>query len=194
MKVYLIRHGQSEGNISGRHNAWSQVSLTEKGKADAAMAGRLLKGIHFDKVYTSDLIRTIQTKEIALPDAEYEVLPLLREVCVGNLLGRKITDCIEEYGEPYNINRYNTDYSPYGGESREDLHKRILEFFSMLEKTDYENVAVFGHGTYFHCIFSAFTGILYDSRQFPCYNGSVSVMEFKDGFWRLESWNCREFA
>ena len=32
MKVYLIRHGQSEGNISGRHNAWSQVSLTEKGK------------------------------------------------------------------------------------------------------------------------------------------------------------------
>ena len=194
MKVYFVRHGQSEGNISDRHNAWAQVPLTEQGKKDAAMAGRLLKGISFDKVYTSDLIRAIQTKEIAMPDAEYEVLPMLREVCVGDLLGRKVTDCIEEYGEIYNQHRYMTNYAPYGGESREDLHKRIREFLAMLEKTDYENVAVFGHGTYCHCILSAITGLQYDATQLPCHNGSVSVFEFRDGIWRLESWNCREFA
>jgi broad specificity phosphatase PhoE len=194
MKVYFVRHGQSEGNISGRHNAWSQVPLTEQGRLDAAMAGRMLKGIPFDKVYTSDLIRAIETKEIAMPGVEYEVLPMLREVCVGHLLGRKIEDCAAEYGEIYFTNRWNTDFSPYGGESREELHQRIREFLSMLEKTDYENVAVFGHGTYCHCIFSAITGLFYDSTQLPCHNGSVSVFEFKNGIWRLEAWNCREFA
>ena len=70
MRLYFIRHGQSEGNISDRHNAWAQVSLTEKGKQDAAMAGRILKNVHFDKVYTSDLIRTIQTQKISLPEVE----------------------------------------------------------------------------------------------------------------------------
>lgn len=194
MKVYFVRHGQSEGNISGRHHAWAQVSLTEKGKADAAMAGRLLKGISFDKVYTSDLIRTIQTKEIALPDAQYEPIFLLREVCVGDLLGRLVKDCQAEYGEPYYKSCQAVDFSLYGGESREDLHRRIREFFSMLEKTDYENVAVFGHGTYGHCILSAMTGASYDKFQMPCYNGSVSVFEFKEGIWRLVSWNCHEFA
>ena len=194
MKVYFVRHGQSEGNISGRHNAWAQVPLTEKGKADAAMAGRLLKGISFDKVYTSDLIRAIQTKEIAMPGVESETLFMLREVCVGNLLGRAAVDCIQEYGEAYLHSRRVTDWSAYGGESREDLHKRIRQFLSMLEKTDYENVAVFGHGTYCHCILSAITGLQYDATQLPCHNGSVSVFEFRDGIWRLESWNCREFA
>ena len=194
MKVYFVRHGQSEGNISGRHNAWAQVPLTEKGKADAAMAGRLLKGISFDKVYTSDLIRAIQTKEIAMPDVEYEVLPLLREISVGDLLGRRVGDCAAEYGASYWENRWMSNFAPYGGESREDLHKRIREFLAMLEKTDYENVAVFGHGTYCHNILSAITGMVYDNHQLPCHNGSVSVFEFKDGIWRLESWNCREFA
>ena len=194
MKVYFIRHGQSEGNIGDRHCSWSQVSLTEKGKLDAAMAGRLLKGISFDKVYTSDLIRTIQTKEIALPDAEYEVLPMLREIGVGNLIGRKISDCIAEYGDAYLENRRRTDYSAYGGESREDLHRRIRAFLTMLEQQDYENVAVFCHAGYISCIISAISDYMYESMQLSCQNGSVSVFEFTEGRWRMVSWNCVEFA
>lgn len=194
MKVYFVRHGQSEGNISGRHCSWAQVSLTERGKLDAAMAGRLLKGIPFDKVYTSDLIRTIQTKEIALPDLQHEALPVLREIWVGDLLGRKISDCIEEYGQAYLDNRRRTDYSAYGGESREDLHRRIREFLAMLEQQNYENVAVFSHAGYISCIISAISDYAYEVAQLSCQNGSVSVFEFTDGQWRMVSWNCVEFA
>ena len=192
MKVYFIRHGQSEGNVSGRHNSWMQVSLTEKGKEDAAMTGRLITGICFDKVYASDLIRTTQTQQIALPDAQPEILPLIREVNVGKLLGRLVSDCAAEYGPAYWENRRNADYSPYGGESREDLYVRIREFLTLLEQTDYENVAVFGHGTYFHHMAVMLTGATTDLRSFPCDNGSVSVFEYKDDHWRLVSWNITE--
>lgn len=194
MKLYFIRHGQSEGNISGRHNAWAQVSLTEKGKQDAAMAGRLLKNVHFDKVYTSDLIRTIQTQQIALPNAESEALFLLREVNVGNLLGRRIEDCAAEYGEEYYANRFETNFAPYGGESYEDLSQRIRQFLTMMENSSYETVAVFGHGTYMTVLLDVVTGVHHNKRTLSCSNGNVSVFSFRDGVWRLDAWNCTEFT
>ena len=194
MRLYFIRHGQSEGNISDRHNAWAQVSLTEKGKQDAAMAGRILKNVHFDKVYTSDLIRTIQTQKIALPEVESEALFLLREVNVGNLLGRRVGDCAAEYGEEYYANRFATNFAPYGGESYEDLSQRIRQFLTMMENSPYETVAVFGHGTYMTVLLDVVTGQNHDKKQFPCHNGSVTVLEYVDGYWRILAWNCREFA
>jgi broad specificity phosphatase PhoE len=194
MRVYYIRHGQSEGNISNRHHAWSQVSLTEKGKQDAAMAGRLLRNVKFDKVYTSDLIRTIQTQKIALPEVESEALYMLREVNVGNLLGRLVEDCVAEYGESYFANRDVTNFAPYGGESREMLQQRIRKFLTMMEQSDYETVAVFGHGTYIQNMVDVVTGQNHDKKQFPCHNGSVTVLEYVDGYWRILAWNCTEFT
>lgn len=191
MKLYFIRHGQSEGNAAHFHNSWLQVNLTEQGKEDARMAGRLLKGLSFDKVYTSDLVRTIQTKEIALPGVEAEALKMLREVNIGSLLGRKVADCTAEYGEPYLRSRRVKDYSLYGGESYEMLCDRVREFLTMMEASDYERVAVFCHRIYIEALADVVTGARHDSTML-CSNGSVSVFEFRDGKWYLEVWNCKE--
>lgn len=193
MRVYFIRHGQSEGNISTRHHSWEQVSLTEQGKKDAAMAGRLIKGIHFDKVYASDLIRTTQTQQIALPDAQPEVLPLLREVNVGCLLGKEVSDCIAQYGDKYLQDRKRSDYTDYGGESKEMLRNRIRQFLTMLEQTDYEKVAVFGHATYLFNLARMLTNAPdKDWNLAYCDNGSVAVIEYKNDRWTLVSWNITE--
>ena len=191
MKLYFIRHGQSEGNAGRYHNSWLQVNLTEKGKEDARMAGRLLKGIPFDKVYTSDLIRTIQTKEIALPGVESEALEMLREMNVGSLLGRKIDDCAAEYGESYYHNRRVKDYSSYGGESYEMLCDRVRKFLTMMETSGYERVAVFCHRYYMEAVADVVTGARHNNAL-RCTNGSVSVFEFDEGEWYLEAWNCKE--
>ena len=112
MKVYMIRHGESEANKGKFHGGWLQINLTEKGIADAKHAGEYLSGIKFDKIYTSDLIRAIQTAEHALPGCEYEIISLVREVCLGSLAGRYPADCLAEYGEDYLINKKNRDYRP----------------------------------------------------------------------------------
>ena len=50
MKLYLIRHGQSETNLKMIHGGQLDVSLTQQGEKDAKSAGRLLEGISFSQV------------------------------------------------------------------------------------------------------------------------------------------------
>ena len=57
-KLVLIRHGESEWNLLGRVTGWTDVSLTEKGAADAKKMGELITDIHFDAIYTSKLKRS----------------------------------------------------------------------------------------------------------------------------------------
>ncbi|MDR0955526.1 MAG: 2,3-bisphosphoglycerate-dependent phosphoglycerate mutase, partial [Candidatus Nomurabacteria bacterium] len=60
-KLVLTRHGESEWNLAGKWTGWTDVSITDKGAADARKMGELLRGIHFGKVYTSELKRTVET-------------------------------------------------------------------------------------------------------------------------------------
>ena len=85
MRVYVIRHGESETNQAKKWTGWLNVHLTDKGKEDAQKAGIFLKNISFDKIYTSDLIRAIETAQNAIPSCRYETSALLREINVGNL-------------------------------------------------------------------------------------------------------------
>ncbi|HRQ32840.1 MAG TPA: 2,3-bisphosphoglycerate-dependent phosphoglycerate mutase, partial [Anaerolineales bacterium] len=64
--LVLVRHGQSVWNLENRFTGWTDVDLTELGKAEAAEAGKLLKdgGYDFDIAYTSVLKRAIKTLNI----------------------------------------------------------------------------------------------------------------------------------
>ena len=62
-KVVLLRHGESDWNKQNRFTGWTDVDLSEKGIAEAAMAGKLMKeaGFAFDVAFTSVLKRAIRT-------------------------------------------------------------------------------------------------------------------------------------
>src|SRR6185295_1619840 len=66
--LVLLRHGESTWNKENRFTGWTDVDLTERGREEAAEAGRLLKegGYIFDLAYTSVLTRAIRTLWIAL--------------------------------------------------------------------------------------------------------------------------------
>lgn len=55
MKVYVIRHGESENNRTERFTGWDDPHLTDRGREDAKKAAELLKNVRFDKIYVSDL-------------------------------------------------------------------------------------------------------------------------------------------
>ncbi|MBE6613626.1 MAG: histidine phosphatase family protein, partial [Ruminococcaceae bacterium] len=71
MKLYLIRHGQTTHNVTGQHQGWAPVRLTEAGMDMAREARKKLADIHFDRIHCSDLLRTRQTAELIFPD-EYK--------------------------------------------------------------------------------------------------------------------------
>ncbi|CAI2631888.1 2,3-bisphosphoglycerate-dependentphosphoglycerate mutase [Apilactobacillus kunkeei] len=62
-KLVLIRHGQSQWNLSNQFTGWEDVDLSDKGVEEAKEAGKLVKkaGLEFDYAYTSVLTRAIKT-------------------------------------------------------------------------------------------------------------------------------------
>lgn len=68
MKIILMRHGESEGNVAGLINddPARDVPLTQRGREQAAFATDALRGLYFTHAYTSQFLRARQTAEIAL--------------------------------------------------------------------------------------------------------------------------------
>jgi 2,3-bisphosphoglycerate-dependent phosphoglycerate mutase len=79
--LVLIRHGQSEWNLSNLFTGWTDVDLTEKGIAEAALAGQTLKaeGYSFDIAFTSVLTRAIRTLWLILDEMELMWIPVVRD-------------------------------------------------------------------------------------------------------------------
>lgn len=189
MKLYLIRHGQSEANFNKSHSGWGSIGLTEEGIYQAEKIGVILKSIPFDKVYSSDLLRARQTQKIALPDADAELCSLIREINVGSLAQRLVTDCVAEFGDEYIRNKKNFNYKAYGGESRDEFCHRIQEFLTMLESMPYEKVAAFCHGGVIHHALDVITGFTNNKSFFANDNCGITVLEYNRSGWRVVTWN-----
>lgn len=190
MRIYVIRHGQSEANLKSAHAGWAQVPLTEKGHAQARAIQPRLKKLHFDKVIVSDLLRAKQTAENALPDYAYEYDWRIREIGVGDLAGKLVSDCEAKLGETYIRNRQNRDFTAYGGENLEMMQQRIASFMDDLtHEPENAQIAVVCHE-------GAICGMLCHVLQCQSNrlaarsdNCSISVFTYKSGEWTLNKWN-----
>ena len=185
MKLYLVRHGQSVANATKIHSGWSQVPLTEQGRADAALAGEYLQSLHFDRIYSSDLLRAIETAQIALPGCTPVQLPLIRERTVGSLVSRPFEECAAEYGDAYWEARATLDFTPYGGENPSMLTARAREFLRILEEDPAESIVAFTHEGFIGSCMEVVLGVSIDRKKLRCANGSVTILSFENGSWRL---------
>ncbi len=115
-KVVLLRHGESTWNQENRFTGWTDVDLTEKGVAEAAEAGRLLKeaGFDFDFVFTSVLKRANETmdivlKEMGIGDAVIEKSWKLNERHYGALQGLNKAETAVKFG-PGQVAQWRRSY------------------------------------------------------------------------------------
>jgi 2,3-bisphosphoglycerate-dependent phosphoglycerate mutase len=105
-KIVFMRHGESTWNLENRFTGWTDVDLTETGRAEAREAGRLLKeaGFNFDLCYTSVLKRAIRTLWVALDEMDLMWLPVkhdwrLNERHYGALQGLNKAETAAKYGD-----------------------------------------------------------------------------------------------
>lgn len=190
MKLYMIRHGQSEANVRGEYCGWAQVPLTEKGLEDARRAGRLLRNISFDRVYASDLRRARQTCEAALPGTPYTNEPLLRELGTGSLMGLTRQQAHEIYGEKHDAALSGSDFRPFGGENRQMELDRTSAFLRKIENsTGDENIAAFCHAGTVCCMLELTLGAAFHYDHLRIDNGSVSTFCWNGRIWQLDKWN-----
>lgn len=104
-EIVLVRHGQSEWNLSNIFTGWTDVPLTEQGVAEARAAGQLMaaEGIEFDVLHTSLLSRAIDTANLALSEMDMGWLPVhrhwrLNERHYGDLQGKNKKETADLHG------------------------------------------------------------------------------------------------
>lgn len=137
MKVFFVRHGQSEGNLVGVYQGRNDYDLTELGQRQAKQCTNDLRkiGVKFSRVVTSPQTRAKQTATVL---AELLALPLLvdgnwREVTMGDFDGEAIADIVDVVG--------SSDPKEWlkacdGGESEIQVQHRIARGISHLRDGD----------------------------------------------------------
>jgi probable phosphoglycerate mutase len=159
MKLYFVRHGHSEANrINEFSNRGLKHGLTETGRQQAATLAQTLAGVRVIRLFTSPLLRAIQTAEIlsAPLGVPYEITDALREFDCGILEGTPFEagqqlffDTLDEW------RRGNWDRRIDQGESFNDIKARFVPFVEQLvqEYTDSpDNLVLVGHGGIYVCM------------------------------------------
>lgn len=183
MKLYLIRHGESENNQSGKFTGWLDVKLTKKGTEDAKGIRKYLDKIKFDKVYSSDLCRAVATCRTVLGDCEIEKDPLLRELNVGSIAGKDAALFLND--ENYLKTRLTGDFTYFGGESRDDMEKRCAQFLKKAAASGKTNIAAFTHAGFLRTAMMYTFGAEFGRYLIKCSNCAILILEYTDDHWRF---------
>jgi 2,3-bisphosphoglycerate-dependent phosphoglycerate mutase len=132
-KLVLIRHGQSTWNLENRFTGWTDVDLTEQGRAEAKSGGQLLQEekYEFDLAFTSVLKRAIKTLWIVLEETGHEWIPVTRawqlnERHYGALQGLNKAEMAVKFGEDQvKIWRRSYDVPPPALDLSDERHPRF---------------------------------------------------------------------
>ncbi len=160
MQLYFVRHGESEANVLRViSNRGMQHPLTEKGRDQARTLGESLLPAGITAIYTSPLLRAVQTAEILSErlGVGFQVTDALREYDLGLLEGATGPETWAGYQalrEEW-IRHGHWERRIEGGESFEDMRARFVPFIRGLlaaENRDGGNKVLIGHGGVYACM------------------------------------------
>lgn len=131
-KLVLCRHGQSTWNLQNLFTGWTDVDLTDQGRAEAISAGREVRNLDFsiDIAYTSVLKRAIRTLWLMLDEMDRMWIPVIRdwrlnERHYGALQGLDKAETSAKYGaDQVQIWRRSYSTSPPALDPHDERHPR----------------------------------------------------------------------
>lgn len=148
-QLYLVRHGQSAGNAEGRFGGHSPTPLSELGREQSEILGQALAKEKIDVIYSSDLIRAVQTAEPLAELLELKIIKTtaFRERKVGVLEGLTFDESRAKHPKDYYalVNR-DINHVITGGESYRQLLERATSALrEILQIHRGRRVVIFSH-------------------------------------------------
>jgi len=191
--VTLIRHGETEWNLSGRWQGHADSPLSERGVAQAEALGKRMKSDDFDFFYSSDLGRAMHTSRLVGGPSGWEVILRedLRERDLGVLEALTTEEMLESEAEIYRSFRNDgPEYVPPGGESFKqfcDRCSKAVEAIALAHEG--AKIGIVTHGGVLGALFRYVLNVpLEKERNFVLLNCSLNRIEKKDKAWNLVSW------
>lgn len=184
MKIYVVRHGETEWNTIKKLQGWKNSELTKKGIRGAKLLKKRLEDVDFDFIYSSPQTRALETAEyIRKDDEKLIVLDEIKEMGFGEWEGLEKERLEIEYRREY-YNFWNKPhlYQPSGGESFAELYSRIQIGLNKVIQNGGENVLLVSHGVVIKAIQTMVKGHSLKEFWTPPFleNTSLSVIELSD--------------
>ena len=200
LKLYIVRHGETEWNVIKRFQGQLNTPLTEKGMEKLRETGKKLENVLFDEVYTSELGRTIASAEIILNEnrgyknkkLELKKLAELNEVYFGVWQGLTYEEVFLKYPEEannyfYNVKNYKAENVE--AENLKDALERFLKGINkILDSHESGNILVVTHGTVLEMFMNyvANNSIFDIDERTLMGNGDYKIFSYKDGKFQEE--------
>lgn len=148
-RVLLVRHGQSQGNAERRFGGHTPTPLSDLGHAQAEATARALASENITAIYSSDLLRAVQTAEplARATGLRVEQSDAFRERSVGLMEGLTFEEAAAAHPEEYAaLLRRDFEHVLAGGESyRQLLDRASARLDRAIEQHRGGTVAVFSH-------------------------------------------------
>ena len=201
LKLYIVRHGETEWNVIKRFQGQLNTPLTEKGMEKLRETGKKLENVLFDEVYTSELGRTVASAEIILNEnrgyrnkkLELKKLAELNEVYFGVWQGLTYEEVFLKYPEEannyfYNVKNYKAENVE--AENLKDALERFLKGINkILDSHESGNILVVTHGTVLEMFMNyvANNSIFDIDERTLMGNGDYKIFSYKNGKFQEET-------
>lgn len=192
MKLYILRHGETDWNLRRLVQGVTDIPLNEYGRYLAKETAKGFKDLTIDVAYTSPLLRAKETAQIVLSGKKYRLIeePRLREMCFGTYEGMCIGG---EYKAPES-NEFNKFFMApehfvptEGGESVQEVLQRTGEFLNEIYKNpdlQDKNILISTHGATMTALLNHIKNNL-DIKNYWCDdvppNCGVTIVEVNHG-------------
>ena len=186
-RLVLVRHGETEWSLNGRHTGRSDIPLTPEGEKRARFLGQRLRrlGVEPLRVLSSPRERAIETARLGGFEMP-EITHLLAEVDYGEYEGRTSADIRSERPD-WDLFRDGTP----GGESLEDAADRCQRLLDDIAPEDGEgDVLLFAHGHILRVLTTTYLGLApHEARHFSLDAAAVSILGHEHWWRAVRLWN-----
>ncbi len=194
MKLYIIRHAETEYNRKGIIQG-SEVDsdINDVGESQANSFYEYYKNINFDKIYVSDLKRTFQTiRRFTEKGSSYEKLKEFNEISWGVNQGK--SDDLEDYARL--IDTWlagNLDNKFEEGESPNEMSVRLVKGFNKVLDDDHDTVLLCIHGRALRILLSKIIdNDLTKMDKYVHSNTGLYILEYKNDKYEILGSNLRD--
>jgi broad specificity phosphatase PhoE len=187
-ELWLVRHGETEWSLDGRHTSWTDIPLTERGRERAKWLRKALAGKKFAAVFVSPRQRARETCEIAGYGDVAVIEDDLQEWNYGESEGKTTQQMREKYGPQWSV---WTD-PIIGGETVEQVGDRADKVIakSLAAAPSGGAVALFAHAHILRILAARWISLpAVGGKSFALGTGSVSVLGFERETRVISKWN-----
>lgn len=184
MKVYLVRHGETHGNVMGTFSGFTDTPLTEKGMAQGKAAHQKIIGESFDVVISSPLSRAVDTAKL-MTGQEPILVEGLKEMNFGVFEDLRYDTICENY--PEEVKKWQEEGLYYlfpKGESVRSFYERVNATYQKLMETYQDkNLLIVAHSGVIRSIISHEISENFEHYwKYKIDNCGLSIIEYYDGY------------